>query len=149
MLTKKTLEDDLKTAMKARDEVVKRTLRMVLTAVKLEEVEQQVELEEPTLLAIIQKEVKTRRESLQEAEQAGRDDLLGPTQDELEILLRYLPKPLTQDELAGIIRSVITELDVSGPGALGQVMKHVMPRVQGRAEGGAVSGLVREILSES
>jgi uncharacterized protein YqeY len=147
MLTKESLEEDLKNAMRARDEVSKRTLRMVLTAVKLAEVDRRGPLDEPTLLALIQKEIKTRRESVEEAERANRSDMVAATQAEIDFLIGYLPQPLTSEELESLARQAIEEVGASEPSDMGKVMKVLMPRIQGRADGKATSELVRSLLS--
>jgi uncharacterized protein YqeY len=149
MLTKAKFEEELKQAMLARDDVRKRTLRMVLTAVKLAEVEKLEELDEPELLALLQKEVKTRKETIEEAERADRDDLVASTQAEIEVLEVYLPKPFTQAELESLVRECIDESGAASPSDMGKVMKIIMPRIQGRADGKAVSELVRNLLNET
>lgn len=148
MLTKETLEADLQSAMRAGDDVRKRTLRMVLTAIKLAEVYRRGPLDEPALLAVLQKEVKSRRETIEEAKQANRNDLVDSSQAEIDVLQNYLPQPLTPDELETLARQVIDEVEASGPGFVGKVMKVLMPRVQGRADGKVVNVLVRNLLNE-
>ncbi len=148
MLTKEALEADLQSAMRAGDDVRKRTLRMVLTAIKFSEVDRRGPLDEPALLAVIQKEVKSRRETIEEAKQANRNDLVDSTQAEIDVLQNYLPQPLTPDELETLARQVIDEVEASGPGFVGKVMKVLMPRVQGRADGKVVNVLVRNLLNE-
>ena len=148
MLTKQKFEEDLKQAMLARDEIRKRTIRMVLTSIKLAEVERRDQLDEPTLLGLIQKEVKLRKESIEEAERADRDDLIGALTTEIDILNAYLPLPLTELELKELVQKAIDEVGASGPSDMGKVMKSIMPHVKGRADGKAVSELVRNLLSE-
>lgn len=148
MLTKEALEADLQSAMRASDDVRKRTLRMVLTAIKLAEVDRRGPLDEPALLAVLQKEVKSRRETIEEAKQANRNDLVDSTQAEIAVLQNYLPRPLTPDELETLTRQVIDEVEASGPGFVGKVMKVLIPRVQGRADGKVVNVLVRNLLNE-
>jgi uncharacterized protein YqeY len=148
MLTRQKFEQDLKQAMLARDEVRKRTLRLVLTSIKHAEVEQRGQLDEPSLLGLIQKEVKLRKESIEEAERADRDDLIGPLTAEIDILNAYLPLPLTESELKDLVQKGIDEMGASGPSDMGMVMKSIMPHVKGRADGKAVSELVRSLLSE-
>jgi uncharacterized protein YqeY len=120
---------------------------MALAAVKLAEVERRAPLDEPALLAILQKEVKTRQEEIAQAKRAGRDDLVSAAEAELDVLLAYLPRPLTPEELEGLARQAIAETGASGPQDMGRVMKTLMPRVQTRADGRAVSDLVRTLLS--
>ena len=148
MLTKETLEADLKSAMRAGDDVRKRTLRILLTEIKLVEVDRRGPLDEPALLAVIQKEAKSRRDTIEEAKRANRNDMVASTQAELDILQNYLPQPLTPDELETLARQVIDEVEASGPEFVGKVMKVLMPRVQGRSEGKVVNALVRTLLNE-
>ena len=148
MLTKETLEADLKSAMRAGDDVRKRTLRILLTEIKLVEVDRRGPLDEPALLAVIQKEAKSRRDTIEEAKRANRNDIVASTQAELDILQNYLPQPLTPDELETLARQVIDEVEASGPEFVGKVMKVLMPRVQGRSEGKVVNALVRTLLNE-
>jgi uncharacterized protein YqeY len=147
MLTKEILEEDLKNAIRSSDDVRKRTLRMVLTSIKLTEVDRQEPLDEPALLSVIQMEAKTRREAIEEAKRADRVDLVVAAEDELTILKSYLPQPLTPEELKNLATQAIEETGASTPESMGEVMKVLMPRVQGRADGKTVSTLVRELLS--
>ncbi|MCK5052896.1 MAG: GatB/YqeY domain-containing protein [Anaerolineales bacterium] len=147
MMNKETLEAELKEAMRSKDDVRKRTLRMVLSAVKLAEIDRQDSLDEPTILRIIQREMKSRQETIEEAKQAGRDELLASTLEEIEVLQVYLPKPLGEDELTELIQRAIEEVGASTPQDIGKVMKAVMPQIQGRADGKTASDLVRGLLS--
>ncbi len=147
MINKETLEADLKEAMRSKDDVRKRSLRMVLSAIKLVEIERQDDLDEATILGIIQREVKTRQETIEEAKQAGRDDLVASTLAEIEVLQVYLPQPLGEDELREIVQRSIEEVGASDPQDMGKVMKVLMPQIQGRADGKMASDLVRELLS--
>jgi uncharacterized protein YqeY len=149
MLTKEKLEEDLKDAMRSGDDVKKRTLRMVLSTIKLAEVDKQKTLEGGDLLAIIQKEVKSRQETIEEAQQIGRDDLVESTQAEIEILEEYLPEALSEEQLSDLVAVTITETGASGPQDMGKVMKAIMPKIQGRADGKTVSSLVQRKLSAS
>jgi uncharacterized protein YqeY len=146
MITREQLEADLKDAMRAGDELRKRTLRMLLSNLKLAEVEARRQLDEPELLGIIQKEVKTRIESVDEARQYKRDDLAEASQAEIDVLLTYLPEPLTEAELKQLAQEVIDQVEASSPGDIGRVMKELMPKVQGRADGKAASQIVRDLL---
>lgn len=146
MLTKETIENRLKDAMRAKDEVGKRTFRMIIAAIKLAEVEKRGTLDEPALLAILQKEVKTRQETLAETEKANRPDLAKDTLAELELIKTFLPAPLTPQELEAIIRAAMQEAGASAPGDMGKVMKLVTPKTQGRADNREVSQTVRKLL---
>ena len=147
MITKQTLENDLKEAMRSGDEVKKRTLRMVLSTLKLSEVDKRSSLDSDELLGIIQKEVKSRQETIDEAEDLGRQALVDSTQAEIDILQDYLPEALTQQELEQIVLETIAETDASGPQDMGNVMKAIMPKIRARADGKTVSALVQQKLS--
>jgi uncharacterized protein YqeY len=147
MLTRETFEEDLKHAIRSSDDVKKRTLRMLLTSIKIAEVERKEPLDEPELLVLIQKEAKTRREAIDEAKRADRGDLIISAEDELKVLNDYLPQPLNPEELEELAHEAIEEVGVSGPESMGKVMKVLMPRVQGRADGKTVSTLVKQLLS--
>ena len=146
-MNKETLEAELKEAIRSKDDVRKRTLRMVLSAIKLAEIDHRDSLDEPTILGIIQREVKSRQETIEEAKQAERDELLASTLAEIEVLQVYLPQPLGEDELAELVQRAIEEVGASGPQDMGKVMKALMPQIQGRADGKTASDLVRGLLS--
>lgn len=148
MPTKAELEQNLKQAMKEGDAVRKRTLRMVLSAAKLKEVEQGEPISEEGLLKILQKEASSRHETIEEASKAGRDDLVQSTEVELEIIEQYLPKQLSDAEIREMAEKVISDSGASDPSDMGQVMGPLMAQTAGRADGSVVSRIVREILSE-
>ncbi len=148
METKAQLELALKEAMKAGDDVRKRTVRMVLAAIRQVEIDRQVKLDEPAVLAIIQKEIKTRREAVEEARGANRPDIVASTEAEIVVLQAYLPKSLSTDELKEMVEAVIDESGATSPADMGKVMKLLMPRVAGRAPGDQVSATVRQLLQK-
>jgi len=143
---KERLTNDMKNAMRMKDELRKRTLRMVLAAIKLAEIDRRQALDEPALLAILQKEVKSRREAIADAERAGRPELAADAQAEIAVLETYLPKALTPAELEDLARQAITESGATSPREMGKVMKLLMPRIQGRADGKQASQIVRKLL---
>ncbi len=147
MVTKAELEAQLKDAMRSGDPVRKRTLRMILAAAKLAEVERRGPLDETALLAVLQKEARVRQEAIADAERAGRADLLEDYRAELGLVESFLPQALTPQELEALAKKAIAEAGASAPGDMGRVMKALMPQVQGRADGKAVSELVRRLLS--
>lgn len=147
METQKRIETDFKIALKAQDEVAKRTLRMVLASIKLVEVENGRALYEEEVIAILQKEIKSLNESISDAEKAGREDLIAGIEPEIQILEQYTPRALDDDEIAEMAKEAITEVGASSPQEIGTVMKVLMPRIQGRAEGSKVSAAVRTLLS--
>jgi len=132
--------------MKSGDEIRKRTVRMVLAAVKQAEVDKRVELDDMAVMNIIQKEVKNRRESLEEARTANRADLIEANEAEIKVLEAFLPKAMPADELRALVLAAITETGAASPADMGRVMKAVMPRVAGRAPNDIVSATVRELL---
>ena len=146
MDTKTKLNDSLKDAMRAGDDVRRGTLRMVLAAIKQAEIDRRVVLDEAAVLAILQKEIKTRRESLEEAEKAGRADLVSAAQAEIAVISAFLPKGLGPDELKALAREAIAETGATNMKEMGLVMKALMPKVAGRASGDQVSAAVRDLL---
>lgn len=146
---KTQIEKDLKDAMRAGDDLHKRTLRMVLTSIKLAEVEKGKILDEGSIIPIIQKEIKVRREAITDAERADRSDLVAEAEAEIGVLETYLPPPLTQDEIKSLSREAIAEVGATSPKEIGPVMKVLMSRVQGRADGSLVSQIVRQLLEDS
>ena len=146
MSLKAQLNEDLKNAMKSGDEVRKRTIRMVLAAVKQAEVDRRVELDDPTITSLLQKEVKNRREALEEAQKASRSDLAEENQAEIAVLEAFLPKAMSAEELRALVQTAIEETGAASPADMGKVMKAVMPRVAGRAPNDMISATVRELL---
>jgi uncharacterized protein len=148
MTTKNDLEQALKDAMRARDEVRKSTVRMVLAAVKLAEVEKSgVVVDETAIAAILQKEIKSRRESIADAQKAQRPDLISSAEIEITVLETFLPKAMPAEELETLARQAIAEVGATSPKEMGQVMKLLVARVQGRAPGDQVSQIVRKLLA--
>lgn len=148
---KAVLQSDLTSAMKARDELVTATLRMALTAVTNEEVagKQARELSDDDVLTVLGREAKKRRESAEAYDAAGRPELAERERAELSVLARYLPQPLSDAEVDGIVAAAVAEVTaggVTGGAAMGAVMKLVQPQVRGRADGGAVAASVRAAL---
>jgi uncharacterized protein len=146
---KARLQSDLNASMKARDELTTATLRMTLTAITNEQVAGKTarELADDEILRIIGREAKKRREAAEAFEQAGRDELARRERAEGEVLGRYLPAQLGDEDLAELVRAAITEAGVTEPSHLGAVMKIVQPAVAGRADGKRVSDEVRRQLA--
>ena len=146
---KQQLHDDLNTALKARDEVTLATVRMALAAVTNEEVAgtAQRELAEDEVLTVLTREAKKRREAAEAFDAAGRTELAARERAEGEVLARYLPTPLTDDELATMVRQAVTETGADSPRQMGLVMKALQQQVNGRADGKRVSDAVRAALS--
>lgn len=148
MDTKAKLNESMKEAMKSGDELRKRTVRMVLAAIKQVEVDKRTDLDEMAITALIQKEVKNRREALEEAKKANRDDLVAANESEIKVLEEFLPKAMSADELRALVQAAITETGAAAPSDMGKVMKIVMPKVAGRAPNDAISSMVKELLNQ-
>jgi uncharacterized protein YqeY len=140
------LENSVKEAMRAGDDITRRTVRMVLAAIKLVEVDQRIKLEEPAIFSIIQKEIKTRREALDEAGRANREDLIAASEAEINVLKQFLPEELGEEDLMSLVKEAVAEAGATSPADMGKVMKILLPRVQGRAPGDRVSQAVRTVL---
>lgn len=146
MSRKQDIQAALKVAMKARDEDTKRTLRLVLASIKLNEVEQGVEINNSQILGILQKEIKTRDDAIEEAIQASRQDLVEQAQREKTVLNQFLPKQLEEEELRALISDIIEKTGAKNMRDMGMVMKNLMPELEGRASGQEASRIVRELL---
>ncbi len=147
MNTKEKLENDMKDAMRNKDEARKRTLRMALSEIKLAEIDKREALDEAGVIAVIQKEVKSRREAIADAERASRPDLVAEANTEIAILETYLPQQLTPEELGALVQEAVDETGATSMREMGQVMKVLMPRLEGRATGQEASQAVRKLLS--
>lgn len=148
MDTKTQLNESVKDAMKSGDELRKRTLRMVLAAVKQVEVDKQTTLDDMAVVALIQKEIKNRREAIEEAKKAERPDLIGDNEAEIKVLEVFLPKAMPAEELRALVSAAIAESGAAGPSDMGKVMKVVMPKVAGRAPNDMISSTVKELLAK-
>ena len=148
---KDRLRNDLTAAMKARDEVRTRTLRMALTSVANEEVAGKAarDLDDAEVQRLVAREAKRRREAAEAFDAAGRPDQAASERAEEEVLSGYLPAQVDDAELTAIVAGAITETGAAGIRAMGQVMKAVTPQVAGRAEGGRVAAEVRRQLAGS
>jgi uncharacterized protein len=146
MDTKTKLNESMKEAMKSGDNLRKQTIRMVLAAVKQAEVDKRVDLDESAVVALLQKEVKNRRESIEDAKKANRDDLVTGNESEIKILEEFLPKAMPIEELKALVQAAITETGAAAPSDMGKVMKAVMPKVAGRAPNDMISATVKELL---
>jgi uncharacterized protein YqeY len=148
MTIKTQLNESLKDAMKSGDDVRKRTVRLALAAIKQVEVDKRTELDDAAVMNILQKEIKNRREALEEAKKANRPDLIESNEAEINVLQVFLPKAMPAEELRAIVQAAISETGASSPADMGKVMKTVMPKVAGRAPNDMVSATVRELLQK-
>jgi uncharacterized protein len=146
---KERLQDDLKDALRARDERRKSVIRMALTVITNAEVEHGGDLDDPGVAAVLQKEARQRQDAIAELRQTDRSDLLAKEEAELAILEEYLPKLLSRDEIVAEARQVVAELGATGMGQMGPVMSALMSKLKGRVDGRLVNEVVRELLSAS
>ena len=149
MSLKEKLQNDLTAAMRARDEVKSSTIRMVLTAIKNEEVsgKEARDLSDAEVITVLSREAKKRREAAEAFEQAGATDRAAAEKAEGVVIAEYLPKQLSEAEIKELIAAAIAETGASGPAQMGLVMKSLQPKIAGKADGGLVSGLVKAALS--
>jgi uncharacterized protein YqeY len=137
----------MKAAMRARDAARLSTVRLLLAAMKQKEVDERIELGDAEVLAILEKMVKQRRESIAQFEKAGRQDLVDKEKAEIDVLAAYLPQKMGDAELAAAVSAAVAESGASGIKDMGKVMAVLKPRLAGRADMGAVSALVKTRLS--
>ena len=147
MNLKTTLENDLRSSLKSKDTVATSALRMILAAIKNEELDKGKALDDADITKILSTQAKQRRESIDAFEKGGREDLVAKEKKELEIIKSYLPEPLTEEQLGTIIDEAITEANAASAKDMGTVMKLVMSKAQGQADGKLVSEIVRKKLS--
>jgi len=146
MTLKSQIQDDVKTAMRARDQKRLTALRLITAAIKQIEVDKRIEMDDQAVLAVLDKMVKQRRESLEQFESAGRDDLAAQETFELDLISVYLPEALGDDEVAALIKQAIADTGASSIRDMGAVMNALRGEVQGRADMKAVSSTVKELL---
>ncbi|MCG5513303.1 GatB/YqeY domain-containing protein [Ectothiorhodospira shaposhnikovii] len=144
---KSRITEDMKAAMRGGDKSRLGTVRLILAAIKQMEVDSRTELDDAQILAVLDKMVKQRRESISQYQQAGRDDLAQVEQAELEVIQAYLPQALTDDEIRQMIDAALAESGAESVRDMGKVMNLLKPRMQGRADMAAVSGMVKTRLS--
>jgi uncharacterized protein YqeY len=146
MSLKARLMDDLKTSMKNKDILRKNTITMVRAGIKQVEVDERIELDDEAIIQLISKQLKEKRNAIEEFKKGNRDDLVQQTEDEINVLLEYLPEQLTEEELIEIVKEVIEAGDYTMKD-IGKIMKDVMPKIQGKADGKMVNAVVRKILA--
>ena len=147
MSLKERITEDMKTAMRAKDSERLGTIRLLQSAMKQKEVDERIELDDAAIVAIVDKMIKQRKDSIAAFEQAARQDLVDKEKTELAVLSAYLPERLSAQELAAAVQAIVTELGASGPGDMGKVMGAVKSRLAGKADMGAVSAAVKAALA--
>lgn len=148
MSIKERLAEDMKTAMKAKESGKQKlsVIRMVRSSLKNVEIDKKKELSEEEVIEVLAREVKQRRDALEEYVRAGRQDIADDLHGEIAILLQYLPEQMSEDEIRVLVKEVIDEVQPAGPKDMGKVMGKLMPKVKGRADGKLVNQIVRELL---
>ncbi len=149
MTLKEQLKEDMKAAMKAREEgkIALAVIRMVNSAIKNTEIDSHKELSDDEVLAVLAKEVKMRQDSLEGFVQGGRTDLIEQTKAELEILKKYMPAQLSEDEIRDLVVAILA--DMEKPVKMGEIMAKVMPSLKGKADGKLVNQVVKEEIEKA
>ncbi|MFL2105954.1 GatB/YqeY domain-containing protein [Desemzia sp. FAM 23991] len=142
-----TINDDIKTAMKAKDKHKLSVLRMIKSSLQNEQIKKGTELSEEDELAVLSREMKQRRDSLTEFKKADRQDLVDPLENEIAIVAEYMPKQLTEEELQSVVQEVIASVNATSAKDFGKVMGAVMPKVKGKADGNDINRIVKQQLS--
>jgi uncharacterized protein YqeY len=141
------LNEDMKQAMRSQDKFRLSVIRMVRSSIKNIEIDQRKTLDDQEVLDVLNREIKQRRDSLQEFEKAGRQDLVDQMAKELDILTAYMPKQLSEDEVKVIVQQTIQEVGASSKADMGKVMGALMPKVKGLADGKLVNQIVSQLLA--
>ncbi len=147
MSLKKQLMDDMKTAMKEKDRLRKATITLLRADIKRFEVDKRKEITEDGIIDLISKQIKQKKSAILEFRKGGREDLVQEAEAEMEVLMKYLPKQLTEEELKEIIGNAITELKAESMKDMGKVMGAVSPIIKGKADGKTASDIVKALLS--
>jgi len=143
MSLKAQISEDMKTAMRAKDSVRLGAIRLLQAAIKQREVDERIELDDGNVIAVIEKMLKQRRDSIAAYESANRTDLADVEKFEVTVLQTYLPQQLTEDEISAILEKVVAETGAAGVKDMGKVMAAIKPLVAGRADMGKISGLIK------
>jgi hypothetical protein len=147
MSLREKITEDMKAAMRAKDTARLSAIRLLQAAIKQKEVDERIVVDDAATLAIIEKQIKQRKDSIEQFDKAGRTDLANKEKAELDLLAAYLPHQMSGEEISAAIETAFAELDVTGPQAIGKLMALLKPRLAGRADMGAVSTLVKRRLA--
>ncbi|MEN5179081.1 GatB/YqeY domain-containing protein [Comamonas testosteroni] len=147
MSLKAQITEDMKTAMRAKDQERLGTIRLLQAAMKQKEVDERVELDDAMVIAIVDKMIKQRKDSIAAFETANRQDLADKEKAEIEVIKAYLPERMSAEEVAAAVQSIVAEVGASGPGDMGKVMGAVKAKLAGKADMGVVSAAVKAALS--
>jgi len=148
MSLKDQITEDMKTAMRAKEVTRLGTIRLLLAAIKQREVDERVMVDDAGVLAIVEKLIKQRKDSIEQFAKAGRDDLVAVEQAEMIILQDYLPEQLSDAEISAAVSAAVTAIGASGPQDMGKVIGILKPQLAGKADMGKVSGLVKAALAK-
>lgn len=143
MSLKAKISEDMKTAMRAKDSVRLGAIRLLQAAIKQREVDERIELDDANVIAVIEKMLKQRRDSIAAYESANRHDLADVEKFEVTVLQTYLPQQLTEEEVLGILEKVVVDTGAAGIKDMSKVMAAIKPLVAGRADMGKISGLIK------
>ena len=146
MSLKEQLTTDMKEAMKSHDKDRLAVIRMVRGAIRQQEIDGQKELSDEDVIAVMSKEIKMRKDSIEEFKKGGREDLIAKTQAEIDVLMPYMPAQLSEEEVRELVKAAVAETGAATPKDMGKVMGALMPKVKGRADGKLVNTLVRSML---
>lgn len=146
MSLKERLANDLKEAMKSKDQLRKNVITLIRSDIKQIEVDKRVELEEQDIIDVISRQLKQRKDALDEFHKGGRQDLVEQTEQEVQYLLQYLPEQMSEEEITNIVKETISELGANSIKEMGKVMAAVIPKVKGRADGKIVNQVVKQQL---
>lgn len=147
MTLKSQITEDMKSAMRAKESERLGTIRLLQAAIKQREVDERIELDDAGVIAVVDKLVKQRKDSIEAFEKADRQDLADKEKAEMAVLQAYLPARLSAEEIAGEVKTIVTELGAAGPGDMGKVMGAVKARLAGKADMGQVSAAVKAALA--
>ena len=142
-----TINQDLKTAMISKDVVGRDTIRMLLSDIKKYEIDERLQADDQIISTLINKNVKQRRDSIEQFKNGNRDDLVQKEQDQLDVILRYLPKQLTEEEITILVKEEIENLSASSMQDMGKLMGHLKPKLLGKADMSVVSKIIKELLA--
>ena len=148
MSLKAQITEDMKTAMRAKDSVRLGTIRLLQAAMKQKEVDERVELDDAAVIAIVDKLIKQRKDSITAFETASRQDLADVEKAEIEVLKVYLPQRMSEAEITAAVQAIVAEVGAAGPGDMGKVMGAVKSQLAGKADMGLVSAAVKAALSK-
>jgi uncharacterized protein YqeY len=146
MTLKAKLEAELFVAMRAKDEIRKRTIRMAISNIKLAEIERKGILDDPAIMASLYKEIKNRKETIEDARKGNRDSIISENEAEIAILQEFLPKSLNTEELTILAKSIIQEKNATSLKDMGNVMKLMVEKVNGQAPNDAISKVIKDLL---